>query len=89
MILSLFLVLGKTGGGVLFNQLMTFQSYRRELPGSLFTLDKRYPYLEPNERNGRTAEHATRDSRKLKRSLAQRQCSTDAIPNEAVGRQPF
>ena len=48
MILPVFLVLGKVGGGVLINRLLTFQPYRRELPvAGAVILDKRYPYLDP------------------------------------------
>ena len=51
MILPAFLVLGRAGGGVLINELLTFQPYRRELLGGLVVLDKRYPYLDPGETN--------------------------------------
>jgi hypothetical protein len=50
MILPAFLVLGKVGGAVLINRLLTFQPYRREILGTVF-LDKRYPYLEPGIKN--------------------------------------
>jgi hypothetical protein len=52
MILPAFLVLGKVGGGVLINRLLTFQPYRREFPGvGLVVIDKRYPYLDPGQTN--------------------------------------
>jgi hypothetical protein len=51
MVLPAFLVLGRAGGGVLLNELLTFQPYRQEVPTDLFILNKRYPYLEPGEKN--------------------------------------
>lgn len=50
MILPAFLVLGRVGGGVLLNRLLTFQPYRRRLPVQDM-LDKRYPYLDAGETN--------------------------------------
>jgi hypothetical protein len=51
MILPASLVLGRVGGGVLINRLLTFQPYRRELIGGAVVLDKRYPYLDPGQTN--------------------------------------
>ncbi len=52
MILPAFLVLGRVGGGVLINELLTFQPYRRfEFPEDVVILDKRYPYLDPGQTN--------------------------------------